>query len=57
MEDMREVLTTLYSRIYVDFVVRNTLEPRDPEQITNELFHLNLQKYMRTVPGFDARLT
>ncbi|KAI9094131.1 Sybindin-like protein, partial [Phlyctochytrium arcticum] len=52
MDSMRETLRTIYSHIYVEYVTRNPLHTFDTP-IRNDLFRQNLQKYVRSLPGFE----
>ncbi|KAJ3278657.1 Trafficking protein particle complex subunit 1 [Borealophlyctis nickersoniae] len=52
MDSMRDTLRSIYSNIYVEFVTKNPLQPFDTP-IKNDLFKTSLNRFMRSVPGFD----
>lgn len=52
MESCREALRQIYAQVYVEYVAKNPLVKFD-SPITNELFRIALQKYVRSMPGFD----
>ncbi|TPX43564.1 hypothetical protein SeLEV6574_g04991 [Synchytrium endobioticum] len=52
MESCREALRQIYAQIYVEYVTKNPLVKYDTP-ITNELFRVTLQKFVRSMPGFD----
>jgi hypothetical protein len=51
MINLEDVLHDLYN-IYVENVVKNPLEETDPAKIQNLLFESNIDKYIRSLPGF-----
>ncbi|KND05007.1 TRAPP subunit BET5 [Spizellomyces punctatus DAOM BR117] len=52
MDSMRDALRMMYSHIYVEYVTKNPLQRLDGP-IENELFRNNLQKFVRSLPGFE----
>ncbi|ORY53826.1 snare-like protein [Rhizoclosmatium globosum] len=51
-ENMLETLKQIYSKLYVEFVVKNPLaKPNTP--IKNELFRTNLDKYIQALPNYQ----
>ncbi|KAH6562370.1 hypothetical protein BASA50_006546 [Batrachochytrium salamandrivorans] len=53
MDSMVEPLRAIYSQIYVEYVSKNALLPADGP-INNELFRVNLLRFVRTLPGFST---
>ena len=49
----RECLRQIYSHIYVEYVVKNPIQPR-MQPITASLFILHLNKYIRGLPYFSS---
>jgi hypothetical protein len=52
MNNLVDVLVELYN-VYVEFVVKNPLEGTDPSKIQNLLFVSSIDKFIRSVPGFE----
>lgn len=50
---IRDALVYIYCNIYVEYVVKNPLAKVDPGYISNELFINQLQKFVKTLPGFE----
>ncbi|TPX56236.1 hypothetical protein PhCBS80983_g04694 [Powellomyces hirtus] len=57
MESMREALRTIYGQIYVEYVVKNPLMRQLTQSgvhpVQNDLFRGNLQRFVRSLPGFE----
>ncbi|KAL2920064.1 Trafficking protein particle complex subunit BET5 [Polyrhizophydium stewartii] len=52
MENMPEVLRSIYAQVYVEYVSKNPLLPADGP-INNELFRTHLLRFVRMLPGFS----
>lgn len=52
ISNLVDVLHELYN-IYVEYVVKNPLEVTDPVKIQNLLFESSIDKFIKSVPGFD----
>ncbi|TPX31973.1 hypothetical protein SmJEL517_g04798 [Synchytrium microbalum] len=52
MESCREALRQIYAQIYVEYVAKNPLVKFDTP-ITNELFRISLNKFVKGMAGFD----
>ncbi|KAJ3020831.1 Trafficking protein particle complex subunit 1 [Thoreauomyces humboldtii] len=57
MDTMREALRTIYAQIYVEYVTRNPLleqlRQKGVHPVHNDLFKGQLQRYVRSLPGFE----
>ena len=56
MDEIAPILHAFYSDVYVEYVSKNPLESNDPEYITNELFKVQVDKFIKSVPGFAVEL-
>ena len=52
ISNLQDVLLDLYN-LYVEYVVKNPLELADPVKIQNAQFESLVDKFIRSVPGFE----
>lgn len=53
LENMSNVLRTIYSQMYVEYVAKNPLSKLDSESIGNDLFRQSVDRYVAGLPGFQ----